>query len=226
MIRKVRSRLSASGLGVRLGSALMLALMPLGVLSVVQTRDALSQLDSTTLAGVGGAALQAVRSQLLADVPLGAFLSGGVDSSLITAIARQYHPDLQVYNVRVGDARCDESPHAVAVAKHLGLTLHQVTLDRESYLRHYRDCVIAEDLPLMHPNSVGIFLLSQQARSQGLSVLLSGEGADDGWGFGPPPPGGGWGVDGMRAGAGDGGGSVVGTSAPGAGTRVRVEVPR
>ena len=64
MIRKVRSRLSASGLGVRLGSALMLALMPLGVLSVVQTRDALSQLDSTTLAGVGGAALQAVRSQI------------------------------------------------------------------------------------------------------------------------------------------------------------------
>ncbi|MBP6442607.1 MAG: asparagine synthase (glutamine-hydrolyzing) [Gemmatimonadales bacterium] len=120
-----------------------------------------------------------VRDQLVSDAPIGTICSGGVDSSLITAIARQYHPDLQVYNVRVGDARCDESPHAVAVAKHLGLTLHQVTLDRESYLRHYRDCVIAEDLPLMHPNSVGIFLLSQQARSQGLSVLLSGEGADE-----------------------------------------------
>ena len=120
-----------------------------------------------------------VRDQLVSDAPIGTICSGGIDSSLVTAIARQYHPDLQVYNVRVGDSRCDESPHAVAVAKHLGLTLHQVTLDRESYLRHYRACVVAEDLPLMHPNSVGIFLLSEQARSQGLSVLLSGEGADE-----------------------------------------------
>lgn len=64
MIARAWSRLSASSLGVRLGSTLMLALMPLGVLSVVQTRAALDQVDSTTLAGVGGAALQAVRSQI------------------------------------------------------------------------------------------------------------------------------------------------------------------
>ncbi|MBL0179950.1 MAG: hypothetical protein IPP98_12605 [Gemmatimonadetes bacterium] len=51
-----------------------------------------------------------VRDQLVSDAPIGTICSGGVDSSLITAIARQYHPDLQVYNVRVGDARCDESP--------------------------------------------------------------------------------------------------------------------
>jgi asparagine synthase (glutamine-hydrolysing) len=120
-----------------------------------------------------------VRDQLVSDAPIGTICSGGVDSSLITAIARRYHPDLQVYNVRVGDVRCDESPHAVAVAKHLGLTLHQVVLDRDSYLAHYRDCIVSEDVPLTHPNSVGIFLLSQQARSHGLSVLLSGEGADE-----------------------------------------------
>lgn len=120
-----------------------------------------------------------VRDQLVSDAPIGTICSGGVDSSLITAIARRYHPDLQVYNVRVGDARCDESPHAEAVAKHLGLALHQVVLDRDSYLAHYRDCIVSEDVPLTHPNSVGIFLLSQQARSHGLSVLLSGEGADE-----------------------------------------------
>ncbi|MBN8629334.1 MAG: hypothetical protein J0L76_00605 [Rhodobacterales bacterium] len=64
MIRKAWSWLSTSSLGVRLGSTLMLALMPLGVLSVVQTRDALDQVDETTLAGVGGTALQAVREQI------------------------------------------------------------------------------------------------------------------------------------------------------------------
>lgn len=64
MIRTAFSRLSTSSLGVRLGSTLLLALMPLGVLSVVQTRAALDQVDATTLAGVGGAALQAVRTQI------------------------------------------------------------------------------------------------------------------------------------------------------------------
>lgn len=64
MIRTLLSRVSASSLGVRLGTTLMLALMPLGVLSVVQTRASLDQVDATTLAGVGGAALQAVRTQI------------------------------------------------------------------------------------------------------------------------------------------------------------------
>ena len=58
MIGRLRSRLSASNLGVRLGSTLMLALMPLGVLSIVQARDAQDRVDASTLEGVGGAALQ------------------------------------------------------------------------------------------------------------------------------------------------------------------------
>ncbi len=120
-----------------------------------------------------------VRDQLVSDAPIGTICSGGVDSSLVTAVACKYKRDLQVYNVRVADPQCDESVHAELVARHLGLELHQVTLDRESYLKWYRQCIVSEDLPLMHPNSVGIFLLSQLARQQGLSVLLSGEGADE-----------------------------------------------
>lgn len=64
MIRKIKAFLSFSSLGVRLGSTIILALMPLGVLSVVQTRDALQQVDASTLKGVGGAALQAMRDQI------------------------------------------------------------------------------------------------------------------------------------------------------------------
>ncbi len=56
--------MSTSSLGVRLGSTIMFALLPLGVLSVVQTRDALEQVDAATLEGVGGASLQAIRSQI------------------------------------------------------------------------------------------------------------------------------------------------------------------
>ncbi|MBS3980740.1 MAG: sensor histidine kinase [Rhodobacteraceae bacterium] len=64
MIRRLKALLSFSSLGVRLGSTIILALMPLGVLSVVQTRDALHQVDASTLKGVGGATLQAMREQI------------------------------------------------------------------------------------------------------------------------------------------------------------------
>ena len=64
MIRRIKALLSFSSLGVRLGSTIILALMPLGVLSVVQTREALEQVDASTLKGIGGAALQAVRDQV------------------------------------------------------------------------------------------------------------------------------------------------------------------
>ena len=74
----------------------MLALMPLGVLSVVQTRDALSQVDSTTLAGVGGAALQAVRSQIdlikeaqISARVLASVLSNGVSAATPGSCGRQ-----------------------------------------------------------------------------------------------------------------------------------------
>jgi two-component sensor histidine kinase len=61
---KLRAFLSGSSLGVRLGATLMLALIPLGILSVVQTRNTLDEIDATALEGVGGAALQAVRDQI------------------------------------------------------------------------------------------------------------------------------------------------------------------
>lgn len=64
MIRRIADFLSSSSLGLRLGSTIILALLPLGVLSVMQTRDALQQVDASTLSGVGGAALQSVREQV------------------------------------------------------------------------------------------------------------------------------------------------------------------
>ena len=64
MSGKLRAFLSGSSLGVRLGATLMLALIPLGILSVVQTRNTLDEIDATALEGVGGAALQAVHDQI------------------------------------------------------------------------------------------------------------------------------------------------------------------
>jgi asparagine synthetase B (glutamine-hydrolysing) len=61
---------------------------------------------------------QAVVARLEADVPLGCFLSGGVDSSLIACFAKRHTPDLRTFSVRMPDARYDESAHAERVAAH------------------------------------------------------------------------------------------------------------
>ena len=120
-----------------------------------------------------------VKDQLISDAPLGTICSGGLDSSLITAIASEYKKDLKIFNVRVADHACDESMYARKVAEFLHLDLIEEVLDQPTYLKTYQKCMAFEDLPLMHPNSVGIFLVSRKAREAGLSVLLSGEGADE-----------------------------------------------
>lgn len=101
MIRKIKRFFSFSSLGVRLGSTIILALMPLGILSVLQTRDALHQVDASTLKGVGGAALQAVREQgeiikeaqvsarILSTVLSRPVFGGPSCMDQVTAIARQ-----------------------------------------------------------------------------------------------------------------------------------------
>ena len=72
---------------------------------------------------------QSVRHQIIADVPVGVFLSGGVDSSLVTAFAAEAAPDLTAFTVRIGgqgfDDSFDETPHAIAAARHLGVR-HEV----------------------------------------------------------------------------------------------------
>ena len=66
-----------------------------------------------------------MRQQIVADVPVGVFLSGGIDSSLVTAFAAEAAPDLTAFTVRVGSTGFDETPHAIAVARHLGVR-HEV----------------------------------------------------------------------------------------------------
>lgn len=120
-----------------------------------------------------------VKDQMVSDAPLGTIGSGGLDSSLVSAIAAQYKPDLKIFHVSVADDRCDESAYARQVSEHLQLELVEAVLDEQSYLAHLDRCIEAEDLPLTHPNSVGIYLISEKAKDQGFSVLLTGEGADE-----------------------------------------------
>jgi asparagine synthase (glutamine-hydrolysing) len=121
-----------------------------------------------------------VRARLVSDVPLGTFCSGGIDSSLITAMAAGQRKDIAAFHVSVaGYKEMDESRYASQVAKRLGIDLFTYPLEAEAFRRNLARAIYHSDVPLTHPNSVAFLLLSEFARRQGVKILLSGEAADE-----------------------------------------------
>lgn len=121
-----------------------------------------------------------VRQQMVSDVPAGTLLSGGLDSSLITAMAVRHRPDLKAFHVSVaGSPEHDERRFAEEVCSDNGIELVPLSLDGALFRRTLVQAVWLSDLPLTHPNSVAYHLVSRTAREHGVKVLLSGEGADE-----------------------------------------------
>ncbi|MCB2227481.1 MAG: asparagine synthase (glutamine-hydrolyzing) [Desulfarculaceae bacterium] len=121
-----------------------------------------------------------VEAHLISDVPLGAQFSGGVDSSLVSAVARKdLGADFAGFFCRVAQEGFDETPFAEAVADALGMRLHRSELTAGVLFSELLDRLTwHQDDPLTHPNSMGIFLLSALAKGK-VKVLLSGETADE-----------------------------------------------
>jgi asparagine synthase (glutamine-hydrolysing) len=123
---------------------------------------------------------EAVARHLISDVPVGSLCSGGVDSSLMTAMACRSRPDVTVYHVDVEGA--SERAWAEKVARHLDVELNCFVLNKQQYLANYIECVYYNDYPLTHPQNGPIFYVSDLARKNGCKVLLAGEGADETFG--------------------------------------------
>lgn len=119
-----------------------------------------------------------VRQRVVADVPVGVFLSGGIDSSLIAALAVQAAPDLTAFTVRVGAESFDETPHAIAVARHLGLRHEIVELGPRDLVDAFD--AIGEKLtePLGDSSLLPSYLVCRAARRL-MTVALGGDGADE-----------------------------------------------
>jgi len=123
---------------------------------------------------------QTVQAHLIADVPVGAQFSGGVDSSLVSAVAmKDLGADFAGFFCRVAQEGFDETPFAEAIAHALGMRLHRSELNAGGLFSELLDRLTwHQDDPLTHPNSMGIFLLSALAKGK-VKVLLSGETADE-----------------------------------------------
>lgn len=122
----------------------------------------------------------AVHEALLGDVPMGVLCSGGVDSSLVTALAREEQPGLVAFAARYrGAAGLDEGPAAALVADALGTELDLLEVTREGWRAGFVTSTLHFGMPLANASSVVIAQLAQRARRRGVKVLLTGEGADE-----------------------------------------------
>lgn len=124
-----------------------------------------------------------VENQMVADVPVGAFLSGGLDSSAIVAAARHKAPGIRCFTIDLADGSeagsTDDLPYARRVAAHLGVALDEVRVDGRAFCDAVPDMVELLDEPLADPATLNALFISRLARDSGITVLLSGAGGDD-----------------------------------------------
>ncbi|HYE50123.1 MAG TPA: N-acetylglutaminylglutamine amidotransferase [Azospirillaceae bacterium] len=124
----------------------------------------------------------AVRRRLVADVPVGVLLSGGLDSSLITALlAEEGQSGLKTFSIgfeSVGDERGDEFQYSDIIAEHFGTDHHKLFIDSRRALPELQGCVRAMSEPMVSHDNIGFYLLSQEV-SRHVKVVQSGQGADE-----------------------------------------------
>ncbi|MDF2488538.1 MAG: Asparagine synthetase [Pseudomonas sp.] len=123
---------------------------------------------------------EAVALRLQADVPVGVYLSGGLDSTAVAALAAQLRDQpIDAFCISFSDhAEFDEALIAERTARHLGARFHKIECTREDLLTHLEDSLWFSETPAVNYNGVGKFLLSRLAR-QHVTCVLTGEGADE-----------------------------------------------
>ncbi len=126
-----------------------------------------------------------VRLRLRADVPVGAYLSGGLDSSLIVALAQQEtEHQLRTFSVAFHDPSYDERPHQEEVARALGTDHHVVDVGPGEIADAFPEVIRHVEQPLVRTAPVPLFLLSEEVRANDIVVVATGEGADElFWGY-------------------------------------------
>lgn len=120
----------------------------------------------------------AVESRLIADVPVGVFLSGGLDSSLIASIAAKKQPRISTFSMGFDSAKHDESRYAETVAKAVGSDHHHFLFDDESFRSLLPIVASALDEPVGDQAQLPLYWLCREARCH-VTVALAGEGADE-----------------------------------------------
>ena len=117
---------------------------------------------------------------LRADVPVGSYLSGGLDSSVVAAMGLRAKGDkFQTFSLRFEDAEYDETEYQRAMAAFLGSDHHDVVVSRGDIARVFPDVIAHTERPILRTAPAPLYLLSRLVRQSGIKVVLTGEGADE-----------------------------------------------
>ncbi|MGA3194149.1 MAG: asparagine synthase (glutamine-hydrolyzing) [Terriglobales bacterium] len=121
----------------------------------------------------------AVESHLMSDVPLGVFLSGGVDSSAVAALMTKIRREpVETFSVGYGEQAYSELPYARKVAVHIKSKHHEVSVSEQDFFGALPHLIWHEDEPIVWPSSVSLYFVAKLARER-VTVVLTGEGADE-----------------------------------------------
>ncbi len=120
-----------------------------------------------------------IKDRLVADVPVGLFLSGGVDSSLVAALTSKQTSNLNAFTVSFYDKRFDESKYAKLICDQFGLRYNEIKVNANDFLDNISNWIEIQDDIVADPAALLLHKLSQYANSLDYRVLLAGEGADE-----------------------------------------------
>ncbi|MEB2272302.1 asparagine synthase (glutamine-hydrolyzing) [Bacillus safensis] len=127
---------------------------------------------------VRDAIYDSVKVHMRSDVPVGSFLSGGIDSSFIVSVAKEFHPELKTFSVGFQQDGFSEVDVAKETADKLGLQNFSAVISPEEYMNELPKIVWHLDDPLADPAAIPLYFVAKEAKKQ-VTVVLSGEGADE-----------------------------------------------
>jgi asparagine synthase (glutamine-hydrolysing) len=120
----------------------------------------------------------AVKGQMVSDVPFGAFLSGGLDSSTIVGLMSRHSSRVRTFSAGFAESAYSELAYAGEVAKHFGTEHHEVVIAERDIIEHLPRLTHFRDAPVSEPADVPVYLLAREA-ARSVKMVLSGEGGDE-----------------------------------------------
>jgi asparagine synthase (glutamine-hydrolysing) len=121
---------------------------------------------------------ESVKLQMVSDVPFGAFLSGGLDSSTIVALMTRHNSKVKTFSVGFGDGAYNELEYAALVARHFGTDHRELTVGFQDLVDNLPKLVAYRDAPVSEPSDIPIYMLAKEA-SKSVKMVLTGEGSDE-----------------------------------------------
>jgi asparagine synthase (glutamine-hydrolysing) len=143
-------------------------------------RDGAQRSDSDYVAEFREALEEAVRLRLRADVPVGCYLSGGLDSCAVLGLAAKHHPDpICAFTLTFDRADYDEEKEAREMAAKVGAEFFPIAIRQDDLADHFADAILQSETFCINAHGVAKYLLSRAVRNAGYKVVITGEGSDE-----------------------------------------------